>query len=132
MGIFDMFKKKSATLTEEEKLDKMWELWEKGKLKSPCAQLMTYEAEVNNGGHSQYFFNIANCGDLKTEVNTILPILPKILQENLKRGYDAFAAQEDICDDDNEELFKECDDVFYKNEQLLIAVLKTYASELKF
>lgn len=132
MGIFDFFQKKPTTLTEEEKLDRMWELWEKGKLKSSCcAKLMTYESEVNNGGHSQYFFNLANSGDLKAEVDAILPVLPEPLRENLKRGYDAFAAQEDIGDDVNDDLFDECDSVFYKNEQMLIAVLKAHASEFK-
>lgn len=130
MGIFDFFKKKEKPLTEEEKLDKMWDLWAKGKLKAPCAQLMTYESEVNNGGHSQYFFNIANSGDLKSEVETVLPVLPAVLRENLKRGYEAFAVQSDIDDDVNDDLFDACDSVFYENEQLLTAVLKTYAGEL--
>lgn len=130
MCFFDFFRKKTVSLTEEEKWNRMWELWEKGKLKSPCANLMTYEGEVNNGGHSQYFFNTANCGDLKAEVDTILPVLPEPLRGNLKRGYDAFAAQEDISDDVNDDLFDDCDSVFYENEQLLIDMLKVYADEL--
>lgn len=115
MSIFDLFKRKKETLTTEEKLDRMWELWEIGDLKDPCAKLMTYESEVDNGGHSQYFYNIANCGDLAAEVQAVLSMLPEPLRENLNRGYTAFAAQEDICDDDNEELFEECDDVFYEH-----------------
>ena len=130
MGIFDLFKRKKETLTTEEKLDRMWELWEIGDLKAPCAKLMTYESEVNNGGHSQYFFNIANSGDLAAEVEAVLSMLPEPLRENLNRGYTAFAAQEDICDDDNEELFEECDDVFYEHEQLLIDILYESAKSL--
>lgn len=114
----------------ERKLDLMWDLWAEGKAPSPCAELMEYEAEVNNGGHSQYFFNVANCGDLKAAVEVILPLLPDPLHDNLKRGYDAFAAQAEIDDDDNEELFEECDDVFYEHERLLIEVLKTHAESL--
>lgn len=91
---------------------------------------MEYEGEVNNGGHSQYFFNIANCGDLKAEVEAILPVLPEPLRGNLLRGYAAFSAQEDICDDENEDLFDACDEVFYENEQLLIDILKHYANTL--
>ena len=131
MGIFDIFKKKTATLTTDEKLNKMWELWAEDKLDLPCAKLMKYESEVDNGGHSQYFFNVANCGDLATEVEAVLSMLPKPLRENLKRGYDAFAAQEDIADDENEALFEECDDVFYEHEQLIIDIIyeaaKTFA-----
>ena len=130
MSIFDLFKRKKETLTTEEKLDRMWELWEIGDLKDPCAKLMTYESEVDNGGHSQYFYNIANSGDLAAEVQAVLSMLPEPLRENLNRGYTAFAAQEDICDDDNEELFEECDDVFYEHEQLLIDILYESAKSL--
>lgn len=118
-------------MTESDrKWNLMWDMWVEGRAESPYAELMEYESEVNNGGHSQYFFNVANCGDLKAEVGKIITILPNPLRDNLKRGYDAFAAQEDICDDDNEELFEECDDVFYKNEQLLMDILKGYANRL--
>lgn len=92
MNLFDLFRKKSAALTDEEKLEKMWEQWEKGKMESPYAELMTYQSEVNNGGHSQYFFNTANSGDLVDAVAILLPTLPAPLQENLRRGYEAFAA----------------------------------------
>ena len=121
MGLFDLFKKKE--LTTDEKLNRMWDLWAAGKLKDPCAKLMTYESEVDNGGHSQYFFNIANCGDLAAEVEAVLTMLPEPLRENLARGYAAFAAQDEIDDDVNDELFGECDDVFYEHEQHLIDIL---------
>ena len=123
MGLFDIFKKKKATLTTDQKLDKMWELWAENKLDLPCAKLMKYESEVNNGGHSQYFFNVANCGGLVTEVDAVLSMLPQPLQENLARGYAAFSAQGDISDDANDELFEECDDVFYEHEQLIIDII---------
>ena len=123
MGFFDIFKKKTATLTTDQKLDKMWELWAADKLDLPCAKLMKYESEVNSGGHSQYFYNIANCGNLADEVKTVLSMLPEPLHGNLERGYAAFAAQETIADDENETLFEECDDVFYEHEQLIIDII---------
>ena len=122
MGIFDIFKKKTA-LTTDQKLDKMWDLWAINKLDLPCAKLMKYESEVNNGGHSQYFYNVANCGDLAVEVEAVLSMLPEPLRENLARGYAAFSEQDDISDDVNDELFEECDDVFYKHEQLIIDII---------
>jgi hypothetical protein len=122
MGIFDIFKKKTA-LTTDQKLDKMWDLWAVDKLDLPCAKLMKYESEVNNGGHSQYFYNVANCGDLAVEVEAVLFMLPEPLRENLARGYAAFSEQDDISDDVNDELFEECDDVFYKHEQLIIDII---------
>jgi hypothetical protein len=123
MGIFDIFKKKKAALTTDQKLDKMWDLWAVNKLDLPCAKLMKYESEVDNGGHSQYFFNVANCGDLAAEVEAVLSMLPEPLRENLARGYAAFSEQDDISDDVNDELFEECDDVFYEHEQLIIDII---------
>jgi hypothetical protein len=123
MGIFDIFKKKKAALTTDQKLDKMWDLWAVDKLDLPCAKLMKYESEVNNGGHSQYFYNVANCGDLAVEVEAVLFMLPEPLRENLARGYAAFSEQDDISDDVNDELFEECDDVFYEHEQLIIDII---------
>ena len=123
MGIFDIFKKKKAALTTDQKLDKMWDLWAINKLDLPCAKLMKYESEVNNGGHSQYFYNVANCGDLAEEVEAVLSMLPEPLRENLARGYAAFSEQDDISDDVNDELFEECDDVFYEHEQLIIDII---------
>ena len=123
MGIFDIFKKKKAALTTDQKLNKMWDLWAINKLDLPCAKLMKYESEVNNGGHSQYFYNVANCGDLAVEVEAVLSMLPEPLRENLARGYAAFSEQDDISDDVNDELFEECDDVFYEHEQLIIDLI---------
>ena len=131
MGFFDVFKKKNTALTTDQKLEKMWELWAEDKLDLPCAKLMKYESEVNNGGHSQYFFNIANCGDLTEEVEAVLSMLPEPLQENLARGYAAFSAQEDISDDVNDELFEECDDVFYEHEQLIIDMIYEAAKNFR-
>ena len=123
MGIFDIFEKKKAALTTAQKLNKMWDLWAINKLDLPCAKLMKYESEVNNGGHSQYFYNVANCGDLAVEVEAVLSMLPEPLRENLARGYAAFSEQDDISDDVNDELFEECDDVFYEHEQLIIDII---------
>lgn len=123
MGFFDVFKKRNTALTTEQKLDKMWDLWAVNKLDLPCAKLMKYESEVNNGGHSQYFFNVANCGDLSVEVEAVLSMLPEPLRENLARGYAAFSEQDDIADDVNDELFEECDDIFYEHEQQIIDII---------
>ena len=128
MGLFDSPKKELSEA--EQKWNLMWDMWVRGEADSPYAELMEYEGEVNNGGHSQYFFNEANCETLDAQVSKILPILPEPLRSNLKRGYEAFSAQEDICDDVNDDLFEECDDVFYENEQLLMDILKVYADSL--
>ncbi len=125
-----MFQKNSKLTEAEQKWNLMWDLWAEGKAISPYAQMMEYESEVNNGGHSQYFFNVANCGDLKQDVDILLTALPEPLCGNLKRGYDAFAALDEIDSDENDDLFDECDSVFYDHEQLLIEMLEEYAQTL--
>ena len=101
----------------------MWELWAEDKLDLPCKKLMTYESEVDNGGHSQYFFNVSNSGNLAEEVTALLSMLPEPLRGNLARGYAAFSEQDGISDDVNDALFEECDDVFYEHEQRIIDMI---------
>ena len=63
MCFFGLFKKKNKPLSaEKENWNRIWELWAIGDLHSPIDNLMTYQSEVNNGGHSQYFFNVSNNG----------------------------------------------------------------------
>ncbi len=130
MGIFDAFKKKKELTLSQQKENRMWDLWVQGKSVSPYTELMTYESDVNNGGHSQYFFNIANCHDLKAAVDVLFSALPGVLRDNLQRAYDTFSMQEEIDDDVNDELFQQCDDVFWENEQLLLDILQEYAESL--
>ena len=128
MGFFDIFKKKKEKpLTAEDRWNRIWQLWEIGDLQPPITNLLTYQSEINNGGHSQYFFNIANSGDLKTEVEAVLSVLPEPLRENLFRGYTAFSRQDDITDDANDALFEECDMVFYENEQRINEIIQKAA-----
>lgn len=135
MSIFDFFatgkERSTKDLSDEDRRwNRMWDLWVAGKAESPYAELMEYESEVNNGGHSQYFFNVANCGDLKASAELLLTILPEPLCANFQKAYEAFSAQEDICDDDNWELFETCDTFFYNNEKLLLDLLKHYADRI--
>ena len=61
--------------------------------------------------------------NIDMEALDVLADLDPKRQEELKRGYDAFISQEDIADDENEDLFEECDDVFYEHEQLIIDMI---------
>ena len=59
MGFFDLFKKKKKEQPVEAlKWNKMWDMWAEQKASSPYAELMTYESEINNGGHKQFFDNV--------------------------------------------------------------------------
>ena len=91
---FDLFKRKkknfpdNAVLSEEAvQWNKMWDLWANGEIASPYNELMTYQSEVNNGGHSQYFVNTENTSDISKEMSALDEILPEFLKENIKTAY---------------------------------------------
>ena len=132
MGLFDMFKKKKVELTEEQlKWNKMWELWTEEKTKSPYTELMTYQSEINNGGHSQYFCNVDNVSDLKKEMSALEEILTPLLRENLQKAYKADLILEEKEDEEAEEILDQCDDVFYENEEQINRILQEYANTLE-
>ena len=132
MGLFDIFKKKKVDLTEEQlKWNKMWELWTEEKTKSPYTELMTYQSEINNGGHSQYFCNVDNISDLKKEMSALEEILTPLLRENLQKAYKADLILEEKEDEEAEEILDQCDDVFYENEEQINRILQEYANTLE-
>ncbi len=134
MGFFDLFKrKKTATLFEEDlKWNKMWELWSEGKADSPYAELMTYQSEINNGGHSQYFTNVENMSDLQKEMTVLCQYLSSHLSSNLRKAYEAYLLLEKNEENENAEKTLElCDDVFYSNEAEIDDTLRSYASGLE-
>ena len=124
-------RKTRVELTDSQlKWNKMWDLWSEGKVESPIGELMTYQSEINNGGHSQYFFNTGNIDDLQMNLENILSILPKELKDNLESAYKAYMALEQ--NEDNEEaekILEKCDDVFYENEHKIIRILEQYSEK---
>ena len=117
---------------EEQKRNKMWQLWAEDKAESPYAELMTYQAEVNNGGHDQYFFNVSNTGDLEEEMSALMQILPETHRRNLEKAYEAFLTLENNEDDESAvEVLNNCDSVFWENEAAINQVLEKYASTIE-
>lgn len=132
MGILGLFKKKKVKLTDEQlKWNKMWELWIDEKVPSPYAELMTYQSEINNGGHTQYFFNLSSICDLQKEMATLETILPSQLKETLKTAYSAFLALEESDDKKTEEILEQSDNSFYKNEKEINRILQEYADTIE-
>ena len=133
MGLFDLFKTKNTDLTEEQrKWNKMWDLWVEGQVDSPYAELMTYQSEINNGGHDQYFTNVENTGDLQKEIMVLRNVLSPKLNENLKKAYEAYVILEEKDEDEQaEEALSQCDDVFYENEDEVNCILEEYADKVK-
>ena len=129
MGLFAFFKKKQGKLTEEQqKWNKMWDLWSEEKADSPYAQLMTYQSEVNNGGHHQYFSNIENTSDLQNEMSILETILTVKHKNNLRKAYGAYLVLEEKEDECAENILEQCDDVFYENEEEINHILEDYAA----
>lgn len=133
MGLFGVFKrKKSALAQEKQKWNKLWDLWAEEKADSPYAELMTYQAEVNNGGHDQYFFNVGNVRDLKEELAVLKQILPETHKANLEKAYMAYLAMGE--DQDNAEavkVLKQCDTVFWENETEINLALEKYVATIE-
>ena len=133
MGLFDLFKAKNTDLTEEQRMwNKMWDMWVEGQVDSPYAELMTYQSEINNGGHDQYFTNVENTGDLQKEIMVLRNVLSPKLNENLKKAYEAYVILEEKDEDEQaEEALSQCDDVFYENEDEVNCILEEYADKVK-
>ena len=132
MGVFDFVKNKKTELTEEQlKWNKMWEMWANEQVDSPYAELMTYQSEIYNGGHSQYFTNVSNTNDLKKEMLSLETILPSQLRETLKIAYEAYLVLEENDDEKAEQIIEQCDDRFYENEEEINRILKEYAAKIE-
>ncbi len=129
MGLFDIFRKKKTELTEEQlRWNKMWNLWTEGETESPYTELMTYQSEINNGGHDQYFLNIGNTGDLQKEMSALVQLLSPELKENLRKAYEAYIALEENEEDEKAiEILEKCDNVFYEKEEEINNILEDYS-----
>ena len=113
MGIFR--KSKARLSDEQKKLERLWELWAEGRAASPCAELMTYQSEVGNGGHDQYFLNVSNAGNL---------------QSNLQDAYKAYLM---LGENETaaENALEHCDQVLDDSNADIERMLKAYASKLE-
>lgn len=133
MGVFNFFKKSKVELTDEQKKwNIMWDLWVEGRADSPYAELMTYQSEINNGGHDQYFFNIDNSGNLQKEMAVLKTVLPAKLRDNLQNAYDAYLKlTNEESDEQAGTILSQYDDEFYKDEEDINRILREYASQIE-
>ena len=133
MGLIDLFKKGKTELSDERrKWNKMWELWTENRAETPYAELMTYQSEINNGGHDQYFFNVENTGDLQKEMEALETVLSPKMHRNLQDAYNAYQIWADsVTDEKAEATLEQCDNIFYKNEEEINCILKEYAASME-
>ncbi len=133
MCIFKKAKKNieanETKLTEAElKFNKMWDLWAKGEIKSPYADLMTYQSEVNNGGHDQFFLNVASTGHLKAVMKALKRVLPFDIRVPLVEAYNAYKINGEDAEE-NEEFFEHADEVFFEKEEEINKILEDYSKK---
>ena len=58
MCIFKLFKKRKYVLSkEDQKWNKMWSLWTEGQVKSPYAELMTYQSMYTESNRDAVLLN---------------------------------------------------------------------------
>ncbi len=119
-------------MTENQlKWNKMWDLWANGEIESPYNELMTYQSEVNNGGHSQYFTLITDNYNVESEIEKICGILPDFLKENVQKAYHTHLILErDESDEDADSVIRKCDEIFFENEQLITDILEAFSEKL--
>lgn len=129
MRLFGFFKKNKVELSEQQiKWNRMWEQWANGQTESPYTELMNYHGEINNGGHCQYFTNVENTGDLQKEMSALGDVLSAELTNNLQKAYNAYLIlEEKDGDETSEEILKECDCIFFENEEEINRILENYA-----
>lgn len=131
MGLFNIFKKKEPLTEEQLKWNYLWELWSQEEIGAPYDALMTYDSEINNGGHAQFFYNVSHCGNLEKAINNLAEILPDLLKENLKKAYDVYIKSAEEENEDLDKILEECDNFFYDNENLITDILREYANTLE-
>ena len=59
MGFFKKLFGKKDGGDGNDKWNAMWELWEQGEIPSPYNEMLTYDSEMQSGGHLQFFINRA-------------------------------------------------------------------------
>lgn len=134
---FDLFRRKKnkdiddiVLFETDEKRNRMWDLWAEGEIESPYNELMTYQSEVNNGGHHQYFLNTENNGDVRKDIEALCTILPGVLTDNIQVAFKAYIElEQDKNIEANEEILENCDDVFGENEEMINSILESYCAQ---
>lgn len=133
MSIFDIFKKQKVELTEEEqRWNKIWDLWADEKAESPYQEIMTYHSEINCNGHFLYFLNLHGLDELEHNIKVLEKVLPSNHLKNFKTAYEAYNKL-DI--EEEEELaqitLEKCDEFFFENEMDINLILCDYACKIE-
>lgn len=136
--LFTTPKKETKRFTipkDEERWNKMIDLWSDNELNDPIKDVITYDAEVQNGGHLQFF---ENCQDeMEALIISLKKQLPEEMYNNLKQAYELHKEKklniETVDDYVNEAQlgdFDKFDKFYYNNEKKINKIMQEYASTL--
>ena len=86
---------------KEKRWQDMWERWENGELPSPYAEMLTYDRDVREGGHLQFFINAELRGaNFFALMRALKQALPACHARNAAEAYRQYCALAiDIADD---------------------------------
>ena len=119
-----------------EKWNTLIDMWADGDLNGPINDLLTYDAEINNGGHLQFF---ENCNeDLDVMMESLKGILSKKLYDNLNDAYRIYLSSDynienvnDYVDVALEGNYDMHDDVYYDSYKEIRKIIQEYANKIE-
>ena len=116
----------------------MWERWERGEIASPYNELLTYDSEMRDGGHLQFFLNRAlRKENMFAVMSALRETLPAEHAENVSLAYRQYCMLAIDPEDDasvNAALGSDplyAFDAYYdEHEEEMIDALEAYAASL--
>ncbi len=123
---------------KQDKWSAMWEAWEAGGIPSPYNELLTYDDELQDGGHLQFFLNRALRKENMFSVMAALKeTLPAGHADNVAQAYRQYCML-GIDPDDDAAIVQALDDAplavfdryYAEHEEELLDVLEAYAASL--
>ena len=129
-------KNHQSNTSNEDKWNYMIDLWVDNKLDNPIKHLITYDNEINNGGHLQFFQN--NHDELSEIIPVIKKYLSKNMSKNLQDAYELYLkinpnidSIESYVEVSQEENFEKFDNYYYEHDKEINKVLTEYSLTLK-
>ncbi len=137
MGFFKkLFGKKDGD--GDDKWSLMWEMWEAGEIGSPYNELLTYDNEMQEGGHLQFFLNRAlRKENIFAVLAALRETLPADHAANVQQAHRQYCLL-DLDPEDDAAVMQALQDAplavfdrFYaEHEEELLDVLEAYANSL--
>lgn len=120
------------------KWNAMWEMWDAGEIDSPYNELLTYDSEIQNGGHLQFFLNRALRNEnIFSVMSALRETLPAGHADNVAKAYRQYCMLDIDTENDAEVMQALQDDplavfdrYYDEHEEELLDVLEAYAETI--